>query len=489
MARTAAQKAARKRRRKAKAGRGPAYTPPKKHQGMKGKRGPMFTNPQPVGNRKSRPRQNTHLNGGARAGGNKTMGEIYSMPYREECLGPVSTSVAFAVSQALVLNAGNSITFPWLGSIAPKFEYYRFKKLALRYENSSATAIASTNTALGTVLVNANYDVLDPQFASQIEMEAYGGGNLVSEKEPSVTFTHRMEPNGIRGGVQGGWRYVLASTATSAAGQPYPASSSAHDYDIGLLQIASAGAQAASVAGRLYMCYEVEFCNPKIVPGSPVGGVVHFSSIASTTANNFAGAIQQSGGTLGGIVLGTNTITFPANIPGSYLLLQTVAGATGATPFSFASLGAATAINLLTQSAVRDATDVVFSNAGTTTAPAMDVLCVIVPAAGCTITMNPSTVVGTGSMDLFVFALPSTVLTIDQIEQLEIDELKDEVGELRSQLNEIHAMLLAGRVDGSCGSSSVKAVVHAFDAPDDSEEEMEKSIHITKREVLKLLKA
>jgi len=489
MARTAAQKAARKRRRQAKVGgkrKGPAYTPPKHG---KGKRGPMFTNPQPVRSRKSRPQQNTHLNGGARVRGNKTMGEIYSMPYREECLGPVSTSVAFAVAQALVLNAGNSITFPWLGSIAPKFEYYRFKKLALRFENSSATAIASTNTALGTILVNANYDVLDPQFASQIEMEAYGGGNLVSEKEPSVTFTHRMEPNGIRGGVQGGWRYVLASTATSAAGQPYPASSSAHDYDIGLLQIASAGAQAASVAGRLYMCYEVEFCNPKIVPGSPVGGAVHFSSIAATTANNFAGAVQQSGGTLGGIVLGTNTITFPANVPGNYLLLQTVAGATGATPFSFASLGAATAVNLFTQSAVRDATDVVFSNAGTTTAPAMDVLSVTVPAAGCIITMNPSTVVGTGSMDLFVFSLPSTVLTIDQIEQLEIDELKDEVGDLRSQLNEIHAMLLAGRGDGSCGSSSVKAVVHAFEAPDDSEEEMEKSIHITKREVLKLLKA
>lgn len=484
MPRTAAQKAARKRRRQAKAGKGPAHTVPKYN---KGKRGPIFRNPQPVANRQARPQQ--RKSGGKKHKG--IIGQIYPFPYREECLGPVSTAVNFAIQQSLVLNAGNSVTFPWLGSIAPKFEYYRFKKLALRFESSSGYSVASTNTALGTMLVNANYDILDPAFASQIEMEAYGGGKLVTEKEPNITFTHRIEENGIRGGVAGGWRYVLPSTATTAAGQPYPASSSAHDYDIGLLQIASAGAQAASVAGRVFMCYEVEFANPKLVPGAPVGAVAHFSSIAATTANNFASAALQSGATLGGVTLGTNTIVFPANVPGNYKIDINIMGATSATGFSVSSVGTGTALNFYSQSAVRDSVSQVFSGNGVTTNPAMLATTLTVPAAGCTVTLNASTITGTGTMDLWITALPSSVLSVDEKEQVEIDELRDEVSEMRAMLktlcgNSTRSFNVAS--DGSCSSMSAKSAIAVQEpmTPDDSTE-MEQSIHISKEMVMKLL--
>jgi len=370
------------------------------------------------------------------------IGEIYSMPYREECLGAVSTSVAFAVSNQLLLNAGNSITFPWLGSIAPKFEYYRFKKLGLRFESSSGYSVASTNTALGTMLVNCNYDVLDPAFASQIEMEAYGGGKLVSEKEPNITFTHTCEPNGIRGGVAGGWRYVLPSTATSAAGQPYPASSSAHDYDIGLLQVASAGAQAASVAGRLYMCYQVDFANPKLVPGAPVGAVAHFSSIVPTTANNYAGAVLQTGATLGGLTLGVNTLTFPASIPGNYLVALSVAGSTSAIGALTQSPSAgAVGFNVITSTGVRDSVSAAASGNAGANVPIMNTATFTIGAAGGLITLSPTTLIGGNAMDLFVFSLPSSLLTVDEREQQEIDVLRVRADEQDRKIERLMGLL------------------------------------------------
>jgi len=483
---TPKQRAARKRRRQAKAARARGQNPqrmqsqnPKKSVFMGPKKGPIYKNPQRVNHPFS-----SKMGMNTRKG---IIGEVYSMPYREECLGAVSTATTFAVSNQLVLNAGNSITFPWLGSIAPKFEYYRFKKLALRFESSSGYSVASTNTALGTMLVNCNYDVLDTAFASQIEMEAYGGGKKVSEKEPNITFTHNCEPNGIRGGVQGGWRYVLASTATSASGQPYPSQSSAHDYDIGLLQVASAGAQAASVAGRLYMCYEVEFANPKLAPGAPVGAAVHFSSIVATTADNFAGAVQQSGGTLGGVTVASNVVTFPANVAGNYLLQLNIQGATSASaPAAWVPSAGASALNVQSSGAVRDTTSNVQSLAGTTTSAATWTKTVTIAGTGGIVTLTPSTIVGTGTMDLWIFAMPSTLLTVDEREQEEIDELKEQHTLLQAQY-ELQNSRLSRLESMLVGSSSIPAIQRIRaesseeESPDESKESevlLEKSVHI-----------
>jgi len=382
----------------------------------------------------------------------RLISQVTPIPYREECLGPISTSVAFAL-QSFILNPGNSITFPWLAGIASRYEYYRFKKLSLKLVSTSANAVGSTNTALGSILLNTNYDVLDPTFASQEEMEGYGGGKLHSEAAPDKNQVHHIEANGIKGGVASGWRYVLLSAATTAATQPYPASSSAHDYDIGLMQAASVGVQAASVAGRLYVCYEVELATPKLVPGSPLGATAHFSSIAPTTANNFAGAVLQSGATLGGVTLGTNIVNFPANVPGNYFIQMNVAGSTSGSALA-ASATTGSVLNILTQGGVRDINNAASSLGGTTTAVSSLTQCLTVPALGCTYTISPSTLVGGNTMDLFIFAMPSTILSVDQYEQCEIDQLKQSISSLMDQNKKIMSMFNSSTNSNLNNSSS-----------------------------------
>jgi hypothetical protein len=201
--------------------------------------------------------------GGSRRGNpskrrDNSQGKVYSLhvPLASECLGEVSTSIGFTNTD-YIINPSNIRTFPRLSRIANNFEMYDFVKLAFRFVSSSGTAVGSTNTALGTVLANTNYDVLDSKFSSQIQMEDYGG---ISETMPSRNFTHVVNVRGIKGGIKAVndssrlLRYNLHGTSNVGA---YPASSSAHDYDLGRFQFASVGAQAPSVAGRLYVDYSL----------------------------------------------------------------------------------------------------------------------------------------------------------------------------------------------------------------------------------------
>jgi len=164
---------------------------------------------------------------------------------------------------------------------------------------------------------------------------------------------------------------------------------------------------------------------------------VHFSSIAATSADNLAGSVQQAGATFAGITTGSNLITFPAGIPGNYLLLMMVAGATSATEFSTGLSAGATNLNLLTQSQVRDAAGQDIGLGGTTTFPAFNTHTLTVANTGGLVTVTPSTIVGGGSMDLWIFSLPASVLTLVEDEK----ELRDEVTNMREELSEMREFM------------------------------------------------
>jgi len=210
--------------------------------------------------------------------------------------------------------------------------------------------------------------------------------------------------------------------------------------------------------------------HPKQVPGAPVGGVAHFSSIAPTTANNFAGSALQIGSTLGGIVLGTNTITFPSGIAGNYFVGLSVAGSTSASAvlLSAATLGAGV-INLFTQTGVRDAASSAVSLAGTTTSSAMTSNTVSMGTAGGLLTYAPSTLVGGNAMDLWIFSLPATVLTLTSEDQ----KLEDEMLILRKEFAEFKAMFRNKFIDSASGGSTPLRVKRPKHESSDEEPEID----------------
>jgi len=368
----------------------------------------------------------------------------------DEYIGEVNGSVAFATTPYSI-NPAQSGTFPWGNKIAQLYERYDFEMLEF-YLCSEVSAFA-TQGQTGVVMMSVDYDASDvaPSTKQQVlDTDPHTVPCLPSVQKPIIL---RLDCKEMR-----------SSDAKYCRPGSQPANTDIKTYDAGILYVSTQGNANTSNIGELHVRYRCRLKKPVLESSiNQIAGALHFSSIAATTGNNFAAAVLQAGGTpslAGGITLGTNSIIFAPGLSGNFMLLQTVAGATSATPFSFASLGSATALNLFTQSAVRDAIDVVFSNGGTTTAPAMNVMSITVPVAGSTITMNPSTIVGTGSMDLFVFALPSTVLTVDQVEQLEIDELKDSLSTLKRDFDEMKAFMRL-RQDPSSSSSPSPVLVYS----------------------------
>jgi len=200
----------------------------------------------------------------------------------------------------------------------------------------------------------------------------------------------------------------------------------------------------------------------------------------------------QSGGTpaLTGITLGTNTVVFPAGIPGNYALFGSVAGATSASG-SFGAPSGGTALNILSQSAVRDAVATNSTGNATTTQYAGCQYAVTIAAAGNTVTYSPATIVGTGTMDLFIVSLPTTVLTASEKEQLEIDELQAEMAENRALVASMAITLR--RLEGLLTPADREVPTLALGAscgstPDECKEaDLDKSVYVSKGMVAKLL--
>ena len=90
----------------------------------------------------------------------------------QEYLGDVRTSSVsgdFNIT-AYNLNAGDSYTFPWLSQIAANYEQYEFEGVIFQFRSTSADALNSTNTALGSVMLATQYDFVEPPFDSKGQM-------------------------------------------------------------------------------------------------------------------------------------------------------------------------------------------------------------------------------------------------------------------------------------------------------------------------------
>jgi len=196
-----------------------------------------------------------------------------------EYLGDIMSSVAF-VNQSFPINPGSATTFPWLSGIADVFQQYRFHGLIFEFNSTSATALNSTNTALGTVVMSTQYNVNRAPFTSKLEMDGY---EFSCNTKPSESLMHPVE-------------CAVEQTPLTELYVRLGAVPSGEDkrlYDWGTFQIATVGMQAAANIGELWVTYDVELYKPRLPPGGAVSGLFTRISNASPTNNDPLGPIQQ----------------------------------------------------------------------------------------------------------------------------------------------------------------------------------------------------
>lgn len=197
-----------------------------------------------------------------------------------EFLGDITGSTGFT-SKSFVIQPGSSTTFPWLSNIAGMFQQYKIHGCAFEFVSTSANALNSVNTALGTVIMATQYNVAFPDFVNKAEMDQY---EYTCSSRPSSSLLHLIECAPHLQVMD----HLFLRTGSLPAGQDY------QFYDWGKFQIATVGMQAAATIGELWVTYDIEFLKPRIASGGCWPGDFTRISNGPWDANNPLGIVQTT---------------------------------------------------------------------------------------------------------------------------------------------------------------------------------------------------
>jgi hypothetical protein len=221
------------------------------------------------------------------------------------------------------VNPGLSSTFPYLSAIAQNFQEYKFKGLVFEFKSTSADALNSTNTALGQIMLVAQYraDASVPQNKPQFLNEMWA-----VDTKPSENICLPIECSPVENPLA--IQYIRSQGLNPNQDQKL--------YDLCSVTLAGSGSQAVAVVGELWCTYEVELYKPVVSTSTNdfAGNAVHLTGSTPTTTSVF-GSYTVRYNNLGLVFTnGTNgTITFPAgNIGSMYFIVYNVNAATTSIP-------------------------------------------------------------------------------------------------------------------------------------------------------------
>lgn len=242
---------------------------------------------------------------------------------REYLCDVITTNSSSFYGTSFIINACNLATFPWVSQIAQNFEQFKFHGLVFGFCSESGDAVASNNTALGTVIMATQYNPYDPPFNSKLQMEQY---EFATSIKPSQSAIHMVEC----AQAQGAPNFLFCSTNQSGGDERFT--------NLGTFTIATVGQQNPNTnLGSLWVSYDIELCKPRmtdIVPSSSLSQVTGWYVSTNFSWTNIFGGngaiINGSGNDLGAVFGNSssgnaNTILFPPGIVGRFVIELNVA--------------------------------------------------------------------------------------------------------------------------------------------------------------------
>ena len=241
------------------------------------------------------------------------IGDVYTSPVNAISDGSANVSTQFQIGNVIVngkagvttplvlgnqgfaINPGLKSSFPWLASLADSYECYKIHGMVYEFKSTSADALSSANTALGTVIMGTEYNAAATVFNSKQQMENY---EFSQSCKPSESMMHAIEcaPN------------LSPNDLLYVRDGPVPFGQDPRLFDFGLFQIATVGMQQQNVnIGELWVTYLIEMLKPKIVST----GDAAFPGTATSFFDY--GTVGDGGGT----AIGTIVPTLPPyfNVP------------------------------------------------------------------------------------------------------------------------------------------------------------------------------
>lgn len=186
----------------------------------------------------------------------KTVGNGNMNIVHREFVNDISIEqVGFQLQYQFGINPGNSGLFPWLSTVARRFEMYKFRSLRIIYEPQTGT------TSSGTIMLAIDYDASDLPPLDKTQMMSYKNAVRSPQwsgcvHQSASADLHRLKTN-----------YVLSGVA--------PPNSDIKTFDIGNLFVAVQSSGEIQASGELYVEYDVDLITPQIdnivISGSTVG--------------------------------------------------------------------------------------------------------------------------------------------------------------------------------------------------------------------------
>lgn len=191
----------------------------------------------------------------------------------EEYIGDISAAISTWFLTTYSINPGLSATFPWLSSIASRYESYIFESLSFSYKPVCPT------TTPGSMMLAIDYDASDPIPPNKATIMSYQGA--VRTAPWGETTFNAMGSDLRKFGVQ---RYIRGSATTGDI----------KTTDVGNFFIASQGTPGVATGlGELYVKYRVKLFTPQLATVAPANTTRVATQIATITVPQ-AGAISMS---------------------------------------------------------------------------------------------------------------------------------------------------------------------------------------------------
>ena len=214
---------------------------------------------------------------------------------------------------------------PWIAQIAANWEEYELIGCYFEFKSMSANALNSVNTALGTICLACDFNASNANFATLQEMQNYE--NAISIK-PSENVRYFVECSPRATPIT----ELYTRTGVLSANQDIKL------YDLGSMQIASAGCQGTSVnLGQLWVCYELALLKPKLFQALGNSNLWCASSSGTFANATPFGSQTINDGNLALTFTGT-TITFPFSSTTQSFYIQFLWFGTGAVASAFSTL-------------------------------------------------------------------------------------------------------------------------------------------------------
>lgn len=181
----------------------------------------------------------------------------------------IGSDVAFVVAK-LAVNPGMSQTFPWLSTIATRFQKYRFRRLSFRYETSAPS------TQQGYVMIVPDFDSSDQIPTTKQQALQYQSAIRSNVWEKISLFIRDKDLHAEE-------QYYIRSTTVP--------NTDIKTYDVAQLFTAMVGPAATlGPIGELWVDYEVELISPVIPQYSSLFQDLALQCTAVTNNVGFGGA-------------------------------------------------------------------------------------------------------------------------------------------------------------------------------------------------------